>query len=251
MGQLSEIIKEVYKLLYKAGYYLSLVWFLLPIVSIYCFRGIWLNMDDSPAKTDFFLAIYLWAFLLLIIAALFLLIRRKAVQLCIAAFGMVIQFLATAFLGLALQSAPTGFAEEHPIPEGLMYHTPKDEGTDMEEEVDSTDSTTWLQIRNAFQGGIYEYSFFYPQLPEGTIFLRCYEVTENLPLSEKSIKKATTQKTEGSDKFTCHVNSKRFTIYEGDWGEYYAARIEVWFKDSNGKERKLMEKVYSVEGWMR
>lgn len=60
MGQLSEIIKEVYKLLYKAGYYLSLVWFLLPIVSIYCFRGIWLNMDDSPAKTDFFLAIYLW-----------------------------------------------------------------------------------------------------------------------------------------------------------------------------------------------
>ena len=28
MRQLSEFIKEVYKLLYKAGYYLSLVWFL-------------------------------------------------------------------------------------------------------------------------------------------------------------------------------------------------------------------------------
>ena len=70
-------------------------------------------------------------------------------------------------------------------------------------------------------------------------------------MSEESIRKATTQKTEGSDHFTCHVNSKRFTISEGDWGEYYAARIEVWFKDSNGKERKLMEKVYAVEGWMR
>lgn len=45
---------------------------------------------------------------------------------------------------------------------------------------------------------------------------------------------------------------KRFTIYEGDWGDYYAARIEVWHKDAaTGEETKLCEKTYRVEGWMR
>ena len=43
-----------------------------------------------------------------------------------------------------------------------------------------------------------------------------------------------------------------FTIYEGDWEDYYAARIEVWHKDaSTQKETKLLEKVYRVDGWMR
>ena len=48
------------------------------------------------------------------------------------------------------------------------------------------------------------------------------------------------------------VDHQCFTIYEGDFGDYYAARVEVWFRDStSGAERKLMEKVYRVEGWMR
>lgn len=41
-------------------------------------------------------------------------------------------------------------------------------------------------------------------------------------------------------------------IYEGDWDDYYAARIEVWFKNAEtNQESKLLEKVYRVEGWMR
>lgn len=251
MNQLCKLIKKVYALLYKAGYYLSFVWYLLPIVSILCFREICRNMEDSPAKTDFFLAVYLWTFLLFIVAALFLLVRRRGVQLCIAGFGLVVQFLATAFLGFALQSAPTGFAEEHPIPEGLKYYTPKDDDANLEENIHASDSTTWLQIRNGIQGGIYEYSFFYPELPEGTIYLQCFEVTENLPLSKERIKKATTQQTIGTNSFTCLVSQKQFTIYEGDWNAYYAARIEVWFEDTQGNKRKLTEKIYAVEGWMR
>ncbi|WP_348636566.1 hypothetical protein QLS71_015380 [Mariniflexile litorale] len=43
-----------------------------------------------------------------------------------------------------------------------------------------------------------------------------------------------------------------FTIYEGDWGKPYGARFEVWFKpDNGGKEVKLLEKNYIIEGWMR
>ena len=55
-----------------------------------------------------------------------------------------------------------------------------------------------------------------------------------------------------TESFTQLVNKKRFTIYEGDWEDYYAARIEVWHKDaSTQKETKLLEKVYRVDGWMR
>ena len=43
-----------------------------------------------------------------------------------------------------------------------------------------------------------------------------------------------------------------FTIYEGNWEQYYAARIEAWFKpDSGGPERKLTERIFKIEGWMR
>lgn len=48
------------------------------------------------------------------------------------------------------------------------------------------------------------------------------------------------------------VDKQKFIISEGDWGDYYAARIEVWFKNTNtGEEIKLLEKIYRVEGWER
>ena len=57
---------------------------------------------------------------------------------------------------------------------------------------------------------------------------------------------------ESTKTFSQVVDKKEFTIYEGDWGDYYAARIEVWHRDANtGEEKKLMDKVYRVEGWMR
>jgi hypothetical protein len=47
-------------------------------------------------------------------------------------------------------------------------------------------------------------------------------------------------------------NNGTITIYEGDWGKPYAARFEVWFKgNEDQRERKLMEKVYKIEGWQR
>ena len=43
-----------------------------------------------------------------------------------------------------------------------------------------------------------------------------------------------------------------FTIYEGDWGKPYAARIEVWFRPDSGQpERKLLERTCKIEGWQR
>ena len=96
------------------------------------------------------------------------------------------------------------------------------------------------------------YDFYYSALPEGDIYLRCFEATKNIPLSEGSIMDESRVSRSATESFTQLVNKKRFTIYEGDWEDYYAARIEVWHKDaSTQKETKLLEKVYRVDGWMR
>ena len=109
-----------------------------------------------------------------------------------------------------------------------------------------------LQVWNDFQGGLYQYSFYYPELPDGDVFLRCFEVTENIELSTSRLRKASTVKVIDHTEFGMIADKQNFTIYEGDWGDYYAARIEVWYKNARtGKETKLLEKIYRVEGWMR
>lgn len=86
----------------------------------------------------------------------------------------------------------------------------------------------------------------------GDIYLKCFEVTENKPLSADSILQATMVSIENSSTFAQIVSKQSFTIFEGDWNEYYAARIEVWHKDAaTRQEQKLYEKIYRVEGWMR
>ena len=121
------------------------------------------------------------------------------------------------------------------------------------EPVDSLDPNTYLTIWKDCQGGIYTYDFYYGPLPAGDIYLKCFEVTENLPLSEERIAAESSQAIiNPTSSFSKLVSRHEFTIYEGDWGDYYAARIEVWHRDATTKkERKLMEKVYRVEGWMR
>lgn len=104
-------------------------------------------------------------------------------------------------------------------------------------------------LRNSFQGGIYEYKATVNPGEDGEVYLKAYEVTKEIPLSVSRLKPRTLEKVEGKGE---HVIGKEFTIYEGDWGHYYAARIEIWFIPAcGGKERKLKEKVFKVQGWMR
>lgn len=251
MKSLKFYFKKVLSAICKVGDGLSYFWPLLAVASVLANVKIYKIMWDDPIKTDTYCGISLWIFLLYIIATMFLLHRDKIWQFCFATAIGVLLFLFEGFIGIALQSAPTRFAMEHSVPEGLPHYNPKKYEADLSEGVDSLDETTYLQIRNSFQGGIYEYSFYYPKLPEGIIYLKCYEVTENLPLSEDRLGWASCQQVSGTDHFACLVDGKQFTIYEGDWGSYYAARIEVWFKDKKGNERKLPEKIYAVEGWTR
>ena len=168
-------------------------------------------------------------------------------------------FALSIIMGFLSLFAPSSddFGRKHSIPDGLEYTIPFDEYSNPSVVIDSLDADTYLQIWNGSQGGIYKYDFYYGALPAGEISLRCYEATKDIRLSAntdwgvriyESIKVAI----DSTSSFSKLVNKQGFTIYEGDWGDYYAARIEVWHKDAKtGKETKLMEKVYRVEGWMR
>ena len=157
------------------------------------------------------------------------------------------------------------FGKKHPIPENVEYCEPlssfksewvDESGNKMKADISSLfnpdDSTTWLQVCKGFQGGMYKYSFYISQeFDEGEIWLECYEVTDNVQLSKKRITDSTVQKISADDKGK-YTEPKEFTIYEGVWDEFYLARFEVWYIDyATHTKRKLTEKTYKVDGWMR
>ena len=208
---------------------------------------------------DILLTIVLGIMLLLcvgIVISWVLLIKNKKWRESIVSFisSMVI-IIAFTFISaiMALYGPLTdNFGKNHSIPEGQDYSIPYEMEFRQMESADSLNIDSYLQIQNDIQGGMYLYDFYYGALPAGEIYLKCYEVTENLPLSEERILEASKVSIERSTSFKQLVSKQKFTIYEGEWGDYYAARIEVWHRDADTQqEQKLCEKVYRVEGWMR
>ncbi len=208
---------------------------------------------------DILLTIVLGIMLLLcvgIVISWVLLIKNKKWRESIVSFicSMVI-IIAFTFISaiMALYGPLTdNFGKNHSIPEGQDYSIPYEMEFRQMESADSLNIDSYLQIQNDIQGGMYLYDFYYGALPAGEIYLKCYEVAENLPLSEERILEASKVSIEHSTSFKQLVSRQRFTIFEGEWGDYYAARIEVWHRDADTQqEQKLYEKVYRVEGWMR
>ena len=110
-----------------------------------------------------------------------------------------------------------------------------------------------LDLRNGMQPGIYESRIRVNPCEPGRIYLKAFEVTKGTPLSQTSLKEQSNEWVGwSSDPDELFLSNTDFTIYEGDWGKPYAARFEVWFQpDSGAPERKLLEKVYKIEGWQR
>ena len=77
--------------------------------------------------------------------------------------------------------------------------------------------------------------------------------TNNIELSSSRLKEKSSIKIEvTNDEIKRFGTNDNFTIYEGDWGQPYLARFEVWFNpDDYGGEFKVLEKNYVIEGWMR
>ncbi len=113
-------------------------------------------------------------------------------------------------------------------------------------------SKTDLVLYNSSQPGIYQYDFWTGRIEKGNIYLKIFEITTNEQLSSEEVKLKTPVFIENkSDTITRFSLTKDFTIYEGDWGKYYAARVEVWFISATDEEEsKLFQKNFKIQGWM-
>jgi len=108
-------------------------------------------------------------------------------------------------------------------------------------------------LRSGMQPGIYNLTLRINPGEAGVVYLKAYEVTKGTRLSEGRLYDSSNERVGWSgDPQEKFLYENEFTIYEGDWGKPYAARIEVWFRpDSGGPERKLLERICKVEGWQR
>ena len=108
-------------------------------------------------------------------------------------------------------------------------------------------------LKDAGQGGIYAVRVLANPGEPGLVYLRAFEVTKGTPLSETRLPDRSSLRLGWSDDpAELFSGTTEITIYEGNWEQYYAARFELWFRpDSGAPERKLAEKVYRIQGWMR
>ena len=205
--------------------------------------------------------IVLTALLGLLISSIYLFIHRKWIQSLFIGFcflGAIASFLYSC-MGLFLyeQSKPDKFADNLTIPTDIPIETPLDIDLGNRKRPDSIvnakKSDVDFVLYNSSQPGLYEYDVWLGKMDSGTVYLKVYEVTHNDRLSESSLthEKGILRVANSSDNVKRFSTKEDFTIYEGDWGKPYAARFEVWYKPDNGKERKLIEKNYKIEGWMR
>lgn len=196
--------------------------------------------------------------------------QGKAILWHLAMMGGTLALFLWNFIGIGVwwmfnSDLVDNFGKEHPIPQNVDYCEPLpsfrservDEfgntlKTDISDLFNPDDSSTWLQVCQGFQGGMYKYSFYISQeFDDGEIWLECYEATDNIQLSKKRITDSTVQKITPEDKGKI-TEPREFSIYEGVWGDFYLARFEVWYIDyATRTKRKLTEKIYKVEGWMR
>lgn len=205
-----------------------------------------------PTFIENVVGVLLYLTLIGLVISWVVLLKNKKWTKCLLSFLISIAIII--FLGgywtLVAAGSPDGFGKKHPIPEGLKYNLPIEWNTHSNVSIDSLDVSSFLQVWG--EKGFYNYDFYYDAIPAGEVFLRCYEATKNIPLSEDKIAEASLVQIDSTFSFSQIVNQKLFTIFEGDYEDYYAARIEVWHRNAKtGEENKLLEKVYRVEGWMR
>ncbi len=136
------------------------------------------------------------------------------------------------------------FADDLEIPKNVIFQKPKNTIDTITVRKQNT-----LEIKNGSQPGIYEYYFWYKPTDKGELYLKVSEITQNIPLSEQQIKDKSLM--EVKPNHSLQLFHKEFTIYEGDWGQFYGSKISVYFKPDNKPEQKLIGKKYIVEGWMR
>ena len=215
-----------------------------------------------------FLLGFALVFALLIIATLIVTIIKKQYRnagriVGIGVLLIIYTFIVSLFAGMG-EGAFDNFGKRHPIPEGMEYEeTNVAEGWysryRTRQEWDSV--ITERKFLLAGGQGVYRYMVYLPPMDEeGDIYLKMYEATTNLPLSEKVVKNRSSIHILPSDTAVIYQMketsmsswSEDIIINEGSWEDYYAARTELWFRPTKGGEERLIySKIFRIDGYSR
>jgi hypothetical protein len=144
------------------------------------------------------------------------------------------------------------WADDLIIPSDIQIENPINVYSGSDSILTGKKAQTDLILYNSGQPGMYQYIFRTAKIESGTIYLKAFEITQDEELSTEYLEENTlTRVNNPSDSIVHYSSPNIFTIYEGDWGKYYAARFEVWLRPSSGEnERKIFNKNFKIEGWM-
>lgn len=160
---------------------------------------------------------------------------------------LVFYFIITQPLLLVyFDSSPDEFAIGLQIPKGIPLVDARVSNHE------SSPNTDFELFQNG-QPGMYHADIQIHLPKTGNVYLRAYEITRNTPLTKSSLKENTLRYfLASSEEDDADLYAVNFTISEGDWGQPYAARFEVWLNPADkSPDIKLNEKNFIIEGWMR
>lgn len=99
--------------------------------------------------------------------------------------------------------------------------------------------------------GTYKYDVFLNKIEKGKVYLKIFDFNTNRILSAAEVKKKSQIDVFNSTNELKEFNlDDDFIVEEGDWGNYYGSKVEVWFKpeDDTKPERRILSKNYVIQG---
>jgi hypothetical protein len=153
---------------------------------------------------------------------------------------------------------------DFPIPKGMIFEEPSKQHTfepnDIIKANNKIEKDIWLEEATQEQvNSIETYNVFaYINAKEaGYTYVKIFDAIKNTSLSPDTNKNKSTKRLSFSeDNNISFLYKSPVTTYEGGYGKFYPtrfpARFELWFVPDSGKEeRKLLEKIFKVEGWLK
>lgn len=223
---------------------LSILFFVITLSIL--FIGTYLELMLLVDITFFVLPL---AFLALIASIIYQFVKKRwlkgFITLLIAVAGCI-TYYCFVLMPLVYVASGDSFADDIVIPANVHYYTPSN---NLGEQAIKTNND--LEIYGG--SGTYSYCIWYGKIESGKAYIKAYEITRNIALSVDRLRGSSSLYISNNrDTLKKFSSQSPFTIYEGDQDKPYLARFELWFKPlGEGKERKLMEKVYRIEGWQK
>jgi len=231
-------MKQIFQHIKK---YFTIWW--IPIITNFLAIGIFLI--GVLVRRDWIIDLSLIVFFLNIIGT----IISSVVQIVKGKWYFIIPQLGLAMLlffyvGLIFTySPPDYYGADKEIPKNIQFSFPLD-SLPSKEEFELHD----LVLINNFQPGLYIYHTDHIPIEVGYFYIKAFEVNSNDRLSEERMK---VKSKIIVDNFDEKYRKGEFTIYEGDWGDMYGSKIELWYQPLNGEEYLVQERNFIIEGWQR